>query len=127
MSSRCFRKARPATGVELLPFHANLIQAAVSTDVPAQPVALQFVDTGTGARSLTPCYIGDDTLLGSVWRIVSGPPITAVVTFGAAQHAAGRDRRAWAADLRRPCRHCAPPEPAAPSGGPRETRACTAR
>ena len=95
-----FPEGTTSDGVDLLPFHGNLIQAAVATHVPAQPVALQFIDTGTGARSLTPCYIGDDTLLGSVWRIVEQPPITAVVTFGARAASSGRDRRAWAADLR---------------------------
>jgi 1-acyl-sn-glycerol-3-phosphate acyltransferase len=64
------------------------------------PVALQFIDTASGARSLSPCYVGDDTLLGSVWRTLAGPPITAVVRFGVPQRAAGRERRAWAGELR---------------------------
>ena len=42
-----------------------------------------------GAASLAPCYIGDDTLVGSLWRTLTGPPITAVVTFGEPQHGAG--------------------------------------
>jgi len=68
--------------------------------VPAQPVALRFIDSRSGAPSLTPCYLGDDTLVGSLWRTLTGPAVTAVVTFGEPQHAAGRERRAWAADLR---------------------------
>jgi len=95
-----FPEGTTSDGVALLPFHANMIQAAISADVPVQPVALSFLDSKTRAPSLTPCYIGDDTLVGSLWRTVTGPPITAVVHYGAPQAAQGRDRRAWAADLR---------------------------
>ena len=95
-----FPEGTTSNGVSLLPFHANLIQAAVATDSPVQPVALQFVEAATGRLSLSPCYIGDDTLIGSIWRTLTGPPITAVVSYGEPQHARGRDRRTWAADLR---------------------------
>lgn len=95
-----FPEGTTSDGASVLPFHANLIQAAVSADAPALPVALQFVDAGSGARSLSACYIDDDTLVGSLWRVLTGPAITAVVRFGEPQRAAGRERRAWAADLR---------------------------
>jgi len=95
-----FPEGTTTDGADLLPFHANLIQAAVAAKAPVLPVALQYIDTATGARSRVPCYIGDDTLVASVWRTLSGDAFTAVVRFGAPQHAAGRDRRAWAAELR---------------------------
>ncbi|GAC1601804.1 MAG: lysophospholipid acyltransferase family protein [Ramlibacter sp.] len=95
-----FPEGTTSDGVSLLPFHGNLVQAAISASVPALPVALDFVDAASGARSLTPCYIGDDTLVGSLWRTVTGPAIKAVVTFGAPQRADGRDRRTWALALR---------------------------
>jgi 1-acyl-sn-glycerol-3-phosphate acyltransferase len=95
-----FPEGTTSDGVTLLPFHANLLQAAISADAPVQPVALQFIDTASGEPSLAPCYIGDDTLVGSIWRTLSGPPITAVVSYGAPEFAEGRGRRAWAADLR---------------------------
>ncbi|RYY93339.1 MAG: 1-acyl-sn-glycerol-3-phosphate acyltransferase [Comamonadaceae bacterium] len=96
-----FPEGTTSDGVDLLPFHANLIQAAVSADAPVQPVGLQFLETHTGERSRTAAYIGDDTLVGSLWRLLSGPDITAVVRYGVTQRALGRDRRAWAADIRR--------------------------
>jgi len=99
-----FPEGTTSDGIDLLPFHGNLIQAAVSANVPAQPVALEFIDTATGRPSLTPCYVGDDTLVGSLWRTVSGAPITAVVSFGQPQQVQGRDRRTWAADLRQAVR-----------------------
>jgi 1-acyl-sn-glycerol-3-phosphate acyltransferase len=95
-----FPEGTTSDGVALLPFHANLIQAALSARAPAQPVALSFIETATRAPSLTPCYIGDDTLVASVWRTLSGPPLSAVVRYGEPQEAQGRDRRTWTADLR---------------------------
>jgi 1-acyl-sn-glycerol-3-phosphate acyltransferase len=94
-----FPEGTTSDGVQLLPFHANLIQAAISAGAPVQPVALRFQDARTRALSLSPCYIGDDTLLGSIWRTLSGPDLVAVVAYGEPEVARGRERRAWAADL----------------------------
>jgi 1-acyl-sn-glycerol-3-phosphate acyltransferase len=101
-------------GSDLLPFHANLIQAAVAANAPAQPVALQFIDTATGRRNQSAAYIGDDTLASSLWRTLSGPPITALVSFGAPQRVGTRDRRAWAADLREAIRELRAQGPVGP-------------
>ncbi|MEO7548237.1 MAG: lysophospholipid acyltransferase family protein [Ramlibacter sp.] len=95
-----FPEGTTSDGVAVLAFHGNLLQAAISARVPAQPVALAFVETATGVPSQLPCYIGDDTLLASIWRTLAGPPLTAVISYGQPQRGEGRDRRAWAADLR---------------------------
>lgn len=95
-----FPEGTTSDGLALLPFHANLIQAAVSAGAPVQPVGLSFVDAGTGSLTRSPCYVGDDTFVASVWRTLTGPPITARVHFGAPQEQQGRGRRQWAEDLR---------------------------
>jgi 1-acyl-sn-glycerol-3-phosphate acyltransferase len=95
-----FPEGTTSNGAALLPFHANLIQAAISAGAPVQPVALSFVDTQTRSVSLAPCYIDDDTLVASVWRTLTAPAITAVVHYGEPQAAQGRDRRTWAGQLR---------------------------
>ncbi|MBM3386150.1 MAG: 1-acyl-sn-glycerol-3-phosphate acyltransferase [Betaproteobacteria bacterium] len=95
-----FPEGTTSDGLSFLPFHANLIEAAIAAQAPVQPMSLQFVDAASGQTTLAPCYIGDDTLLGSVWRTLTAPPIRAVVHFGEPQHAQGRDRRQWATDLR---------------------------
>ena len=95
-----FPEGTTSDGVSLRPFHANLFQAAIAADAPVQPVALQFIDQATGQRSLAPCYIDDDTLIGSLWRTLCTPGIAVVITFGEVQTAQGRNRRAWAADVR---------------------------
>jgi 1-acyl-sn-glycerol-3-phosphate acyltransferase len=77
-----------------------LLQAAIAAQAPILPVALCFTDAASGGRSLAPCYIDDDTLVGSIWRTLTAPPLCAVVRFGECQFSEGRDRRAWAVDLR---------------------------
>jgi 1-acyl-sn-glycerol-3-phosphate acyltransferase len=95
-----FPEGTTGDGSQVMPFHGNLIQAAISASATVQPVAMHFADTVTGAMSFAPCYIGDDTLLQSLWRTLTTPNLEAVVSFGLAQTAQGRDRRAWAHDLR---------------------------
>ena len=96
-----FPEGTTGDGSTLLPFHGNLLQAAIAAKVPVQPVALSFSDATTGERSLAPCYIGDDTLVRSLWRTLRADRLVAVVEFGKTQQADGRDRRQWAADLRK--------------------------
>ena len=94
-----FPEGTTGDGRAMLPFHANLIQAAVAAQSPVQPVGLRFADRATGATSFAPSYIGDETLVGSIWRTLCAPPIEAVVQYGPAELPAGRDRRAWAEHL----------------------------
>ncbi len=94
-----FPEGTTTDGTALLPFHANLFQAAIAANAPVQPVALQFIDTTTGQRNAAPCYVGDDTLAQSVWRTLTTPDIAVVITFGKPQWADGRDRRALALAL----------------------------
>jgi len=94
-----FPEGTTGDGTHVLPFHANLLQAAIAVHAPIQPIALQFLDA-QGQQSFAPCYIGDDTLLGSLWRTLCSDGIQAVVSFGAPQTADGRDRRTWAAAVR---------------------------
>ncbi len=95
-----FPEGTTGDGIELLPFHANLLQAAIVTNSPVLPVALSFIDRETGARNDAPTYIGDTTLLASMWRTVGDGRVRAVVRYGEPQTAGGMDRRAWAHVLR---------------------------
>lgn len=95
-----FPEGTTGDGQTLLPFHANLIQAAISANVPVLPVGLGFVDGHTGQRSDAPLFIGDTTMLQSIWSTLRATRVQAVVHFGEPEHFAGRDRRTWAHDLR---------------------------
>ncbi len=95
-----FPEGTTGDGQTLLPFHANLIQAAISADAPVLPVALSFVDGHSGGRSDAPLFIGDTTLLQSIWATLRATRVQAVVHYGAPERCGGRDRRRWAQDLR---------------------------
>ena len=94
-----FPEGTTGDGVEMLPFHANLLQAAIAAQAPAQAVGLRFVDAW-GQPSFAPCYIGDDTFLGSVWRTLCARGLVVHVAFAAPDLPQGRNRRVWAVDLR---------------------------
>ncbi len=94
-----FPEGTTGDGRALLPFHANLLQAAISSGVPVQPAALRFADASTFETSHAPRYIDDDNLVASVWRTLCAPPLVAIVRFGAPQAAAGWKRRAFASAL----------------------------
>jgi 1-acyl-sn-glycerol-3-phosphate acyltransferase len=95
-----FPEGTTSDGRSLLHFHANLMQAAISAEVPVQAVALSFLDRASGEISVAPAYVGDDSLAGSIWRTLTAAPLTAVLVFGEPDHALGRDRRQWAEALR---------------------------
>lgn len=94
-----FPEGTTGDGRALLPFHANLLQAAISAGAPALPLALQYFDGASGALSLAPVYIGDESLVASVWRTLRTPGIVARVSVGEAQQDDGRPRRDWAVAL----------------------------
>ena len=95
-----FPEGTTSDGASLLPFHANLLQAAVVTQTPVQPLLLRYTDFASGQRATSVCYIDDQTLVGSVWRTLSAPAVRVTVQVGECQMAAGRERRQWAHDLR---------------------------
>lgn len=94
-----FPEGTTADGHSLLPFHANLLQAAIATGTPVQPVALRFADA-EHAVSPAALYVGDITLPASLWRLALGEGLVVHVTVLAAQGTAHADRRALAAHLR---------------------------
>jgi 1-acyl-sn-glycerol-3-phosphate acyltransferase len=95
-----FPEGTTSNGLQVLPFHANLFQAAISANAPVQPLALRFEDAATGQISLVACYIDDDTFVGSVWRTLKASRQRVVLNFGMPQLAEGRHRQVWAADAR---------------------------
>ena len=93
-----FPEGTTSDGRSLLPFHANLLQSAISCHAPVQPVALRFLEAD-GSLSMSAAYIGDDTLLASIWRILHAAPITASLDFLPPLATEGLERRVLAARL----------------------------
>ena len=94
-----FPEGTTSDGRTLLPFHANLFQAAISANAPILPVALRFIDSRTGEPHDAPVFVGDTTLLASIWATLCADGVQVVVRYGDAQMPQGRDRRGWARDM----------------------------
>jgi 1-acyl-sn-glycerol-3-phosphate acyltransferase len=95
-----FPEGTTGDGKALLPFHANLLQAAIAARAPVLPIALRFLQRDTGEPHPAPIFVGDTTLLGSIWSTLSADGLQAVVRYGEPQLADGRDRREWSNALR---------------------------
>src|ERR1700744_537354 len=91
-----FPEGTTSNGLALLPFHANLFQAAVSASVPVQPLCIMYEDA-QGRQSTAPAYIGELSLGESLDALLRGGPLTAHVYVGATL-APGADRRLLAAE-----------------------------
>jgi 1-acyl-sn-glycerol-3-phosphate acyltransferase len=94
-----FPEGTTGDGRALLPFHANLLQAAIATETPIQPVALRFSDAQQ-AVSPAALWVGDTTLAGTLWLLASGRGMVAHVTVLTALSTAHADRRALSEHLR---------------------------
>jgi 1-acyl-sn-glycerol-3-phosphate acyltransferase len=85
-----------AQGV-LMPFHANLFEAAIDAGVMVQPYALQYLDA-KGALHPTVDFTGDITFAASTVAILSGAAVRARLVCLPAFDARGAHRRELAAD-----------------------------
>ena len=94
-----FPEGTTTTGHGLLPFHANLLQAAVATGTPVQPVALRYRDRD-GPVSDAMEFVGDTTMATSLWQTACGDGVVARLVFLPPRDAVGAERRALAAQLR---------------------------
>lgn len=71
-----FPEGTTTDGTHLLGFHAALLQPAVETGRPIQPIALCY-EGDDGERSLAPAYAGETTLMESLHAILCTRGITA--------------------------------------------------
>lgn len=76
-----FPEGTTSAGDELLPFHANLLQAALAAGVPIVPVALRYRNALTGEVSEAPAYIGEMSILESLWRVLDSDGVIAEVAY----------------------------------------------
>jgi 1-acyl-sn-glycerol-3-phosphate acyltransferase len=91
-----FPEGTTTDGQSLLPFHANMFQAAVSASVPVQPICLMYEDA-SGRLSTAPAYIGDMTLNDSLNAVLGASPLTAHL-YVCNPLAPGADRRLLASE-----------------------------
>ncbi|MCU0952191.1 MAG: 1-acyl-sn-glycerol-3-phosphate acyltransferase [Burkholderiaceae bacterium] len=74
-----FAEGTTTDGATLLPFHSNLIAPAVEAGCEVWPVALRY--TQRGVPSQAAAFIGEMTLVESMWRIVSAWGLELEVAF----------------------------------------------
>jgi 1-acyl-sn-glycerol-3-phosphate acyltransferase len=93
-----FPEGTTTDGHTLRPFHANLLQAAISAGRPVQPVALRFTDA---VHAISPVveYTGDISLLGSLCRLLWASELQVSLVACELIESAHRERR----DLARLC------------------------
>jgi 1-acyl-sn-glycerol-3-phosphate acyltransferase len=95
-----FPEGTTSDGHGVLPFHANLLQAAIAAQAPLQTLALRYSDA-TQRVSPAAAYVGDTPLVASIWATAMAQGLHAQVRiappWGTAQ---GVDRRALAEQLR---------------------------
>jgi 1-acyl-sn-glycerol-3-phosphate acyltransferase len=87
-----FPEGTTASQGSLLPFHANLFEAAIDARVPVQPVALSYLD-GSGGWHPAVDYTGETTFVDSILRILGGEPVRARLACLAPIETVGAHRR----------------------------------
>ncbi|HET7795769.1 MAG TPA: lysophospholipid acyltransferase family protein [Rhizobacter sp.] len=87
-----FPEGTTGDGSSLLPFHANLLQSAVSTRTPVQPVALSYADADS-QPSRAVVWVGDTTLVSSLWQVVRARRLRVRVALLPALSTAEHERR----------------------------------
>ena len=100
-----FAEGTTSDGTLVLPFHANLVEAAVRANCAVQPLALRYED-GSGQRSTAVDFVGATTFAQSLWRVLAEPitrvvmvplaPLTPPDAPGSVQSAGARNRHALA-------------------------------
>lgn len=94
-SSICiFPEGTSTRGDILLPFHANLFQVSIENNKAVTPLAITYkID---GKFTDIPAFIGKDTLVGSISKIILSKKITANLVFLRPIKTNGQDRRSLA-------------------------------
>jgi 1-acyl-sn-glycerol-3-phosphate acyltransferase len=86
-----FPEGTTTDGMRLLRFHANLFQAGIDAGAPVIPLALQYQQNGEPSPAAA--FIGDMTLVASMWRIVIAPRLTVRLQWLAPMESAGHSRQ----------------------------------
>ena len=74
-----FPEGTTSTGFDLLPFYANLFEPARKAAVQIQPVALLYFHEGR--RSDLAAFVGEQTLVESLWCVLSATQLSIEIHF----------------------------------------------
>ena len=93
-----FPEGTTGAGHEVLPFHANLLQAAIATATVVQPVVLRYREPGHPV-SVAAQYTGDTTLVESLMKVCRARALFVEVRFLPVEPIGELDRRVLAQRL----------------------------
>ena len=94
-----FPEGTTSPGLDLLPFYANLFEPARKAAVQIQPVALLYFHQGR--RSDLAAFVGEQTLLESLWCVLSASGLSVEIHFLPSILEAGAESPAPRAELGR--------------------------
>ena len=94
-----FPEGTTGAGHDVLPFHANLLQAAITTATVVQPIAVRYSEPGH-AVSVAAQYTGTTTLMESLLKVCRARGLVVDVHFLPAEPVGESDRRTLAESLR---------------------------
>ena len=92
-----FPEGTTSDGTRLLKFHSSLLQPIVDAHGVVQPIAIRY-RTPADEYSDAPAFVGDLTMVGSLWRITGERSLVAEITILPQLPAAGRTRRELSSD-----------------------------
>ncbi|WLE58241.1 1-acyl-sn-glycerol-3-phosphate acyltransferase [Burkholderia plantarii] len=92
-----FPEGTTSNGLDVLPFHSNMFQAAVEAGRPVQPLCIMYEDA-QGRQSVAPAYTGKMSLGTSLGRVLRDAPLVAHLYVGTPIEAG--DRRELSARAR---------------------------
>jgi 1-acyl-sn-glycerol-3-phosphate acyltransferase len=94
-----FPEGTTGAGHDVLPFHANLLQAAITTATVVQPIVLRYSEPGHPV-SVAAQYTGSTTLVESLMKVCRARGLVVDVRFLAPEAVGEPDRRILAETLR---------------------------
>lgn len=91
-----FPEGTTSNGTLLRPFHASLLQSAITSEARLWPVAIRYVHRD-GTANLAPAYVDKMSFGASLFRILDEPELEAEITYLEPLPTQGRSRRELAA------------------------------
>jgi 1-acyl-sn-glycerol-3-phosphate acyltransferase len=84
-----FPEGTTTEGFDLLPFHGSLFEPARQARVAIQPLALRFMRNGK--RDAFAAFVGEETLVGNLWRVLGARRLAVEVVYLAPLHLSHAD------------------------------------
>lgn len=92
-----FPQGTTTDGTQLGHFHSSLLPSAIEVEAAIGPVAIRYHD-GMGKANFDAAFIGDMTLIQSLWKILCSPALHVTLMYLPTLSSTGKNRRMLAAE-----------------------------